>query len=77
MERLYLISYRNYATLLDRFVRADGSLVIRAQDERGRALNISVSDEDQETAAALWEAMDSAIATAVGVTDSSRFRKLR
>lgn len=43
-----------FAILTDRFESESGRLVIRAQDERGRVLNISVPPEFRGDAARIW-----------------------
>ena len=42
------------ATLLNRFVREDGRLVIRAQVDSGRVLDVYVLPEHREEAARIW-----------------------
>lgn len=42
------------ATLIDRFAREDGRLIIRAQMDSGRVLDVYVLPEHREEAARIW-----------------------
>lgn len=48
------MSTTHSAKLLDRYVAEDGRLIIRAQADSGRCIDVTVMPQDRDAAAAIW-----------------------